>query len=91
MVNALSEADRFFLNLAFKQAKERQAMSKRTIDETGKDVTEQRGTRVWEVLFLRPDRVMGRMAEWVVLPSEVPKNWYRTPFSRYRIILDNES
>ena len=87
----LSEADRELLDSAWKRAKERQAMSRRTIDETGKDVPQQRGRPVVEVMFLRPDRVMGRVAEWVVLPCEVPKNWFRTPFRRARIILDNES
>ena len=91
MVEALTEADRFFLNLAFKQAKERQAMSKRTIDETGKDVPERRGTRVVEVLCLRDCPVMGRVAEWVLCPCVVREDWYRTLYTRVRIILDNET
>gem|GEM_PF-3580373 len=66
-------------------------MSKRTIDETGRDVPARKSRYVWEVLFLRPDPDTDRAVEWVASPCEVPKNWYRTPFSRYRIILDNES
>ena len=66
-------------------------MTQRTIDETGKDVPKRRGEYVWEVLFLRPDPDMIRAMEWVASPSEVPKTWYQTPFSRLRIILDNES
>ena len=91
MVEALSEADRFFLNLAFKQAKERQAMAQRTIDETGKDVTERRGRQVREALWVRPDAVMGRVAEWVLLGEPVPVIWYETACVRTRIILDNET
>ena len=91
MVEALTEADRFFLNLAFKQAKERQAMSRRTIDETGRDVTERRGRQVEEVLLLRPDADMDRVAEWAPMPCVCPQGWFRTGYTRHRIILDNET
>ena len=66
-------------------------MSNRTIDETGKDVPQQRGRAVGEVLFLRPDRVMGRVAEWVLRGSAVRGDWERTFHARTRIILDNET
>lgn len=90
-VEALSEADRALLDLAYKRAKERQAMSRRTIDETGKDVPKPRGRQVVEVLCLRPDAVMGRVAEWVLTPCVVPDDWRRTFHARVRFILDNES
>lgn len=66
-------------------------MSKRTIDETGKDVPQPRGTRVVEVLCLRPDPVMDRVAEWVLMPCVLPDDWIRTFHTRVRIILDTES
>ena len=91
MVEALSEADRFFLNLAFKRAKERQSMSKRTIDETGKDVLQQRGRQVREMLAFRPDPITGREAEWLPLGETVPEGWTLGYYMRTRIILDNET
>ena len=91
MVEALSEADRFFLDLAFKRAKERQTMSQRTIDETGQDVPQPRGRVVWEVLFLRPDPNMQWVAEWVLSPCVGRDGWFQTEYRRYRIILDNET
>jgi len=87
----LSEADRALLDWAFKRAKERQAMSQRTIDETGKDVPASKGTRVVEVLCLRPDPVMGWVAEWVLFPCVGPDGWIRTDHARTRIILDSET
>jgi len=97
---ALSEADRALLESAFKRAKERQNMSRRTIDETGKDVPASKGTRVVEVLCLRPDPVMGWVAEWLLFPYGLqclnnrrvgPDGWIRTDHARTRIILDNET
>ena len=66
-------------------------MSKRTIDETGRDVPERRGTRVWEVLFVRDCPLMGKVAEWVLCPCVAPDGWTVTEHMRTRIILDNES
>jgi hypothetical protein len=91
MVEALSEADRFFLNLAFKRANEKQNMSKRTIDETGKDVPQQRSRQVREVLCVRPCPVMGLVAEWVPMPCVGGNGWSQTLYVRTRFILDNES
>jgi len=88
---ALSEADRALLESAFKRAKERQNMSQRTIDETGRDVAEPRGRQVVEVLCLRPDPVMGWVAEWLLFPCVGPDGWIRTDHARTRIILDNET
>ena len=65
--------------------------TQRTIDETGKDVPQPRGRQVVEVLFLRPDPVMGRVAEWVLRGDAVPDRWFRTFHARERIILDNET
>ena len=87
----LSEADRELLDLAWKRAKERQIMSKRTIDETGRDVPQQRGRQVVEVLYLRPDPDMDRLTAWVLKGCVVPDDWFRTEYTRVRIILDNES
>ena len=87
----LSETDRALLDLAFKRAKERQAMSRRTIDETGKDVPQQRGRQVVEVLCFRPDPVTGREAEWITLGAVVPDGWTLGHYLRRRFILDNES
>ncbi len=66
-------------------------MAQRTIDETGKDVPQQRGRQVVEALCLRPCPVMGRVAEWVLMPCVVQAEWERTFHCRVRIILDNES
>jgi len=66
-------------------------MSKRTIDETGKDVPASKGTRVVDVLCLRDCPVMGRVAEWVPIGAAVPVAWDETSCVRVRIILDNES
>ena len=66
-------------------------MTQRTIDETGKDVTERRGRQVAEVLFLRPDLKMDWVAEWLRKPYVEPDGWLRTGFMRTRNILDNES
>jgi len=97
---ALSEADRALLESAFKRAKERQNMSQRTIDETGRDVPQPKGRQVVEVLCLRPDPVMGWVAEWVLFPYGLqclnnrrvgPDGWFRTEYTRVRIILDNET
>jgi len=88
---ALSEADRALLESAFKRAKERQNMSQRTIDETGRDVAEPRGRQVREALWVRPDAVMGRVAEWVQVGAAVPLAWDETSCVRVRIILDSET
>ena len=85
----LSEADRALLELAFKQAKERQNMSRRTIDETGRDVPQPKGRQVREELWVRPDAVMGRVAEWLPIGAAVPLAWDETCCVRVRIILDN--
>jgi len=87
----LSEADRALLDWAFKRAKERQAMSQRTIDETGKDVPQPKGRQVVEVLCLRPCPVMGWVAEWVLFPCVGLDGWIRTDHARTRIILDSET
>jgi hypothetical protein len=87
----LSEAERELLDSAFKRAKERQAMSRRTIDETGKDVPANKGRAVVEVLCLRDCPVMGRVAEWVRYAAIIPSGWIATIHTRTRIILDNES
>jgi hypothetical protein len=91
MVEALSEADRELLDSAFNRAKERQTMAQRTIDETGRDVPQQRGRQVVEVLYLRPDPVMSWVAEWLPFPCVLPDGWFRTGLTRMRIILDNET
>ena len=91
MVEALTEADRELLNSAFKQAKERQAMTQRTIDETGKDVPQHKPRKVIEVLFLRPCAVMGWVPEWVLWTRVCPDGWVCTERMRTRNILDNES
>ena len=66
-------------------------MSQRTIDETGRDVAEPRGRQVVEVLYLRPDPDMDREAEWVPEGWVVPDAWFRTEYTRVRIILDSET
>ena len=66
-------------------------MSKRTIDETGKDVLHPNPRAVVEVLYLRPDPDMDRVAEWVPKWWVVPDDWIRTDHARTRIILDNET
>ena len=66
-------------------------MSQRTIDETGKDVPAHESRAVVEVLFLRPDPDMDRVAEWVLKGWVVPDGWFRTEYTRVRIILDNET
>ena len=66
-------------------------MAQRTIDETGRDVPQQRGRQVVEVLYLRPDPVMDRVAEWAPPGEMVPDVWFWTGCMRTRIILDNES
>lgn len=66
-------------------------MTQRTIDETGHDVPQRQGTRVLEVLFLRPCSVMGWVAEWISFPCVGPDGWIRTDHARARNILDSES
>ena len=87
----LSEADRELLDLAFQRAKERQNMSKRTIDETGKDVPEPKGRQIRETLCLRLCPVMGQVVEWVEDAASIPPDWTATFHVRRRFILDNES
>ena len=66
-------------------------MSQRTIDETGRDVAEPKGRQVREALWVRPDAVMGRVAEWLPIGAAVPLAWDETCCVRVRIILDNET